>query len=67
MILWPKSDFHHTPVFPRRCLELNSEASVLEIYTGAWAELRRKGTLPTTGMLGITAEARVVYVPDGVP
>jgi hypothetical protein len=67
MTLWLESDFRRTPVFPGLCLELNSEASVLEIYTGAWAEFGGKGTLPRAGLQGIPGEAGVVFVPDGDP
>jgi hypothetical protein len=49
MTLWEESDFRRTPVFPGRCLELNSEALVLDMYTEAWAELGGKGVLPEDG------------------
>jgi hypothetical protein len=49
MTLWEESDFRRTPVFPRRCLELNSEASLLDMYIGAWAELGGKRVLPEDG------------------
>jgi hypothetical protein len=60
-------DFRWTPVFPVRCLELNSEGSLLEIYTGAWAKDGGKGALPTTGVPAKHAELGLVKVCDGEP
>jgi hypothetical protein len=54
-------------VFPVRCLELNSEGSLLEIYIGAWAEDGGKGALPTTGVPAKHAELGLVKVCDGEP
>jgi hypothetical protein len=48
-------------------LELNSEGSLLEIYTGAWAKDGGKGALPTTGVHAMPSELGLVKVCDGEP
>ena len=54
-------------MFFEHCLELNSEGSLLEIYTGAWAKIGGKGVFSTIGLYAIPIEHGLIKVCDGNP